>query len=489
MDPNKIAAMLRNLPDQQLAPLAQGASPHVNPQEAQMEMMRRAQTRKSAQVRGSGIKGLAEGGLVRFGRMSDEYLNEQEKKLAEAKRKRGEQMKPNSDAFRERAGQVVSDVGDMAKAGLLALVPDAIEDNFARQQALRDPASAEAAKKNRAYEEVMMQAEQLPEPTGILAQNAGAVTPPVAAPAPVAKPPAPRIGAAPAASPTSAAITTLAPPQSPAAPANTPTIGQSEPVDPFADFDTKLAEKVQEQMKPFQQIFAARAQALESGKRDPLDMDAKKKERFYEGLMQFGLSLLASNAGTRAQRMGGAFGDGVKVFMEGVKQDAALQEEVRKESIDIALKVQDNMLAEMGMSVQLRDKFGKELMDQVKERRAIAKDKSDAEYKQGQLDVAKEGLEAQREGNRLQYKAALARGNGEGSKEKDRAGLRDKAYAEALEMYSAPQFNSMPAEEKKRLIREYADDRVGYALGENPASAAPSLEQMLKAELARRAKQ
>lgn len=88
MNKIQIQSLLEKLPDQQVMGLSQGASPNVNPQDAVMEMNRRAQLRKSQEMKSSGIAGLASGGQVKRyaegGAVGSSLTPEQRKMLLQA---------------------------------------------------------------------------------------------------------------------------------------------------------------------------------------------------------------------------------------------------------------------------------------------------------------------------------------------------------------------------------------------------------------------
>lgn len=390
MDINKIQSILESLPDQDIARYAQAPSPQVPQVLAQMELQRRATIRQASQMKGAPgmfaggpVRRFEEGGLTAARRNYGNRQAREEALLEEAKRNRSAQMKPNSDAFKERAGQVVSDVGDMIKAGVGFLIPDAIEENYARQQALRDPAAAEAARKQQSFESLMAQAEQMPEPglpavssggasgsfgppaTGAVNQ-AGALPPVPGAqpgsppgaqpgPAPTARPAGPKL----AASPLEKGLGAVAP--------------AAQTVDPNADprmaqMEAALKQKGEVLTQGLAQEIAARREALV-----PVNEEKERNRQIYTALGQWGTALLLT------RNYGVANATALQTLQKEIGASEEKRKEFKKAALDIALAEIKGRMESAGMPVErlkelnaLGSSIKKEFLD---ERDQVRKDR------------------------------------------------------------------------------------------------------------------
>lgn len=462
MDFNKIQELLEKLPDQQIMQYAQGSNPQVPQILAQMEAARRENMRKSEVMQGPGIMGMYKGGEVRkfnTGGLSEsrkKFLDREEEILERAKKKRGGQMKPTSDSFRERAGQVVSDVAGMAKAGLGALIPDAIEENFARQQALRNPAAAEDAAKQRSYASLMAQAEQMPAPP---ATPAAPQPPAVAAPQPPAAP------AAPAQQGSQAGIGALGTPQAKPMQGPAPAVGTGAPP---PEAMQKLAEATDAQSTKFAEayksIFADRDAMRQAGQSAAPDADKDRRMAFFYGLAKFGATLATTGVLARA-------GDtGLEAFRSELEKSKEKQDQFRKESLEIGLAALDDKLKMLGIEQGLSDKEKAEARQaledmrkdkelKLKEREVTAKEKvANAQatnyYANAEKDRAETGTGGEK---RLTFKDALA--------------LVQKKRADMLASRPNTTFALSEDEEAKQLMRQ-DPARVGLSAATGAATGA-----------------
>lgn len=351
MNFNEIQAILQSLPDQQIMAYAQGQNPQVPQVLAQMESMRRASLRKAQTMAPEGlgaaaqeiVPGMAEGGAVE--NMRRNYTKRQERDeaiLKEANRKRGEQMRHFDDAlrqglgaFRERAGYVLDDVKGMAKAGLGALIPDVIEENFARQQALRDPKAAQEAARTQAYESLMAQAEQMQAPATSggasgsfeMAQGLGsAVTPAMASP--TQGPPAPI-------SPTVTGTRPVSP-RPPAAPQQA-----AAPAEKAQVLD-KINQQADQQAAQFAAIIDQMNLVRDESRPDKPNMDLEKKRAFYRGLSRFGAALATTGIWAQAGDLG------LQEYQAQLAQSEAKMRDFKKQSLEIGLAKLDGELKKLG---------------------------------------------------------------------------------------------------------------------------------------------
>lgn len=358
----QIQELLKRLPDQQLAPMAQGASPNVNPQDVMMEMNRRAQLRKANEMKPSGIAGLSKGGMAK-------------KKYAEGGLASLKAL-PINPAYLNKEEQLLKDRADRMKAAEMGL---SLEEYRARMKTSPEAQRAIDMIPKDTVAQMLADQKKIPP------------MPKTPMPSPESLPPA--FAAATAGS--NAGIGTLptTQPTTQPTPQAEPGIPMAKPAQPDPRMNTAMGNLSEEQLGEInaakkrysdiaQQINAVRSQGIGEAP----NMEGEKVQAFYKGLLAFGASLATTGVYAVAGK------EGVDVFSKSIMASEARKKEFMQKSSEVAIAALESQLAEDKVGEAERARIIKDAREAMKLQ--LDARKSEADLSKTQADTNKTLLES-----------------------------------------------------------------------------------------------